>query len=341
MKRTHSHSITLPLLLLCTTLALSSCEKEIEIEHKYDNGIAVFALAVPGQKFSVRVSRSFTVNTNPQFTFQPAHYYQDLDSIYQAEALIDNADVNIIVNGTDTYHLDYSNEKPFDYRCEYVPKLGDQISLTVKAQGYPDATASATIEPQPSTIQVIDTTVLFDKEAFDPMVDPTTSTGESFNTDTVMDITFRLHDPGTGRRFYKLVVRGMATDSVHIGVMRVPYFSLLDVFYSDDILFQDPQLSKPYGLWPARFSNIFDNHLFQGKDYTVTVRTRKRRGHDPKVWVELETLSPDLYYFQKSYQIYRISTDDVYTTPVGIYSNINNGYGIFGAVSRDTLSIHY
>ncbi len=119
------------------------------------------------------------------------------------------------------------------------------------------------------------------------------------------------------------------------------FYSVSDNFTSDDIIFLDNQLSKPYGDWEAGMSNVFDDHLFDGQDYTFTVETRKRYGDKARVIVELEALNADLFYFLKSYMLYRISTDDAYLTPIGLYSNIDNGWGILGTLSYDRHILYY
>ncbi|MDD4657239.1 MAG: DUF4249 family protein, partial [Bacteroidales bacterium] len=43
-------------------------------------------------------------------------------------------------------------------------------------------------------------------------------------------------------------------------------------------------------------------------------------------------------YYLKSTMLYRITEQDAYTEPISIYSNIEDGWGILGAVSSDT---HY
>ncbi len=48
-----------------------------------------------------------------------------------------------------------------------------------------------------------------------------------------------------------------------------------------------------------------------------------------------------MYYFLKSMQLYRIATDDIYSTPVGLYGNIDNGWGIMGALSYSWHVIHH
>lgn len=38
---------------------------------------------------------------------------------------------------------------------------------------------------------------------------------------------------------------------------------------------------------------------------------------------------------------YRISEFDSFDVPIGIYSNVENGWGIFGGAGRTQIVIHY
>ncbi|MFA7136482.1 MAG: DUF4249 family protein, partial [Bacteroidales bacterium] len=107
-----------------------------------------------------------------------------------------------------------------------------------------------------------------------------------------------------------------------------------------DIIFKDEQLNKGYRGWPAYFSNIFSDHLFNGKDYEFIVESRLRKGDEGTnyIVVELQSITKELYYYLKSIMLYRITEQDAYTEPISIYSNIEDGWGILGAVSSDT---HY
>ena len=81
--------IRITLLLFSVIFLLSSCEKEIEFDKQYDSGIAIYALAIPGKPFAVRISHSFTVNDNPAVVFSHyGEYYDEIDSLYHSQIVI-------------------------------------------------------------------------------------------------------------------------------------------------------------------------------------------------------------------------------------------------------------
>ena len=329
------------IILAALVVFLTSCEKDIDFNSQYESGIAIYSLVMPGEPFTLRVSRSFSVNDNPVVIYSHySEYYSEIDSLYRSEIVIKDATAEVIVNGADKYSLHYDETKPYVYVCDYIPKEGDNIAITVNAAGYKAISATAKVE-KAQKVEIVKTEVVYKENGYDGstiMVNPLFKYG----VDSVMLITMRLNDPVGEHNFYRLKVRGVAEgEEVIVGSITRRFYSLCDVFDSDDIIFADNQLTKPFGDWKAGFSNVFDDHLFNGQSYTFTVETRKRYCDNPRVIVELETISQDLYYFLKSYQVFRISTDDVYMTPIGLYSNIKDGWGILGSLSYDRHIIYY
>ncbi len=157
--------------------------------------------------------------------------------------------------------------------------------------------------------------------------------------DTVMTIRLRIHDVAGEHNFYRLKVRGVGESVDDSGVIQ-KYF-LNDVFLSEDAIFIDNSLGKSYGGWPERFSYVFDDRLFDGQAYDFEVESRQRLGRNPRVVVELQSLTSDLYYYMKSVMQYRVADRDIYTEPVQIVSNVGNGYGIVGALSFDRHILYY
>ena len=117
----------------------------------------------------------------------------------------------------------------------------------------------------------------------------------------------------------------------------------VDHFTSSDILFYDANLKKSYGTTPANFSNVFDDNMINGKKYVFVVESRKRRDSEitPYVIVELQQLSPDMYYYMKDIELFRISDFDLYVDPIQISSNVKGGWGVFGAMSYDRHIVEF
>ena len=240
------------LLIISILAILTSCEKEIDFSEQYDNGIAVYAIAVPGEPFSIRLSRSFTVNDNSTVVFSHySSYYSELDTLYRTEIVIDNAQVEVTVNGSDKYTMTYNPVSPYPYLCDYVPREGDNITVKASASGYHDISASTRIE-KTQKIQIAKTEVVYKDNGDDGSVivgNPL----DRFGVDSVMTITLKLNDPAGEHNFYRLRVCGVAEKEQAIGTITFKQYNLSDVFTSDDIIFSDNMLTKPFGDWQAGF----------------------------------------------------------------------------------------
>lgn len=320
-------------------IALGSCEKIVDINGDYENGIAVFTLVQPGEKFFLHVSRSFTVDNSPSMVFSASgEYYDEIGKLYQEQVVIKDALVEVTVNGTDKYTMSFDASWP-RYISDYVPKIGDEIALHVSADGYKDVYATTKVL-EPQKIDIVNTEVVYKENGYDGTglyLDPF----ERFGLDSVMNITMRIHDPKGERNYYRLKVRGVGDRYSYTGTVKNEYCTVTDVFNSTDVIFVDNLLTKPFGDWKAGMSNVFDDHLIDGSDYTFTVESRMMKGDNPRVVVELQTIPAEMYYFFKSYMQIRITTDDSYTSPIGLYSNVENGWGIFGSLSYDRHTISY
>ena len=122
------------IILATLVVFLTSCEKDIDFNSQYESGIAIYSLVMPGEPFTLRVSRSFSVNDNPVVIYSHySEYYSEIDSLYRSEIVIKDATAEVIVNGADKYSLHYDETKPYVYVCDYIPKEGDNIAITVNA----------------------------------------------------------------------------------------------------------------------------------------------------------------------------------------------------------------
>lgn len=305
---------------------LCGCEHIIDFNdsgEKYDY-ICANALAVPGHEFTVSVSRTSLFTDVP-----PLSGYKDFLAMLRGQAsisdiedfLLPKAEVKLTVNGQQEYALHYDEERG-TFSCPYMPTEGDALSLHVEADGYP-AAQSETVIPQSQRLEVLGSEKYYSKR------DWASSSMSDLAADTLMRLTLRINDPAGERNYYRLKVRSVGEDIGYEG------WTYSDIYSSSDAIFMDDDLTEAFGGWPARFSNVFDDRLFDGQAYTLTVESRMRLATTTYVVVELQSLTPDLYRYLKSFMRYRIMEQDAYTESVQIYSNVSGGWGIVGGLAGD------
>ncbi|MDO4186715.1 MAG: DUF4249 domain-containing protein [Bacteroidales bacterium] len=346
-------------LISCTLLAFSACEKEVEFnapDTEAASNVTLNAIAVEGEPLTAFLSKAYSVGKAPLLDIGYSFAFTNKDAIqdYQSDAYykrtgIFDATVQAVVNGQQTYNLTLA-EDSMGYVCSYRPQVGDHIEI--QAEGL----HVKTIVPPSPKIEVLDHKVLAENPY--RLMD-----GMKYETDTIMRITCRILSSGT-KQYYRLRVRG---ERKLMYLRDLPYhafYAIQDIYFSDDDIFEDKRLSSGFGGWPAYFSNVFDNTLINGTECTFTIDSPKpnhftiygfnTKGKDQiihqqiyepdvpaRVMVELQALSPELYRYLKSVELFRITENDAFSEPVQIYSNVQNGWGILGALSYDRHFVEY
>jgi hypothetical protein len=314
---------TLYILSLSLIAFLTSCEKILEFDGAITKPkITVNAVATPDTVFIAGISRElFFTDVIPEESWES--FYPDF--------ILENAEATITVNGRDTYPMQYNPEN-LNYESTYIPAEGDEILINVSAPDL-DPVESMVVVPVKGVLEILKKEVIYSENymAFDDWMDIAA-------LDTVMRITAKITDPPGETNYYRLKVRsiGYRTDATGDDG-----YVMTDVFSSADVIFRDERLVKRYWGWPAGFSNVFDDHLFNEKEYTFTVETRMRWGADQHVVVELQSITRELYNYLKSVMLYRITDQDSYTESIQIYSNINGGYGILGALNGEKHILYF
>lgn len=362
--------------LLCF-FALLSCEKELDfkgVTQETDKDIIINALAVEGKPLKVMVSHAYQVGKTPNLNTKDydhsVFFTDDVSTDYQTKeyylqtAILD-AEVQAVVNGNETYRLTLANDS-LGFVGSYIPRVNDHIEIKASYKSVNwdnnqvsvnEARAETTVPVQPK-IEVVSHEVL-DQNPYKIMNDLT------YDSDTIMRITCRITDTADNQ-YYRLRVRGVITDEpdslVNEGEIweneeHRKHYIMQDIFFSEDELFLDSRLNTNFGGWPPFFSNVFDDKLLKGGEYTFVVDSPKpvvqetqyemHELHPNGEWVpmqvivELQAISPELYRYLKSVELFRVSSIDVFSEPIQIYSNVKDGWGIVGSLTSHRFFIPY
>ena len=346
---------------LMIILSLSACEKEIDITNvNMTNRITVNALISPDTTIIVYLTECDdldyfgTIALRSDYTrYNTVHSTGiDMNNTDLLPYILPKAEVEITVNNEKTYPLVY-NPEFISYSCDYVPNQGDEIKIQATSLSN-DSTkivelspiTAVTQVPSKPKIEIIETEVKYKEKEYYEVEDfgATVHISDYYGSDTVMSINMRIVDPGNERNFYCLKIRSVGAYTVSDGMgHETTWYTCADMFSADDKLFYDSDLVKPYRFIPAYFSDVFEDELINGKEYEFTVETRLRKNSTvaPYVIVELQNLSPDLYYYLKDIEVFRISDFDLYDNPIQIHSNVNGGWGVLSSMNFDTHIIPF
>ena len=356
------------LAVLVMMLSLSACEEEIKLTTVLGNDrITVNAVVTPDTIVYAYISEASDFDYQSSVSIRSDYYSYDkiiyprsklfYSDTIDVKKMLKDANAELIVNGKDVYKMKYDSIY-FTYNSDYMPQHGDVIKIRVESMSNPRSDGSVIkLDPVEAEVMLPSTTPRIEVISTEQSIKEKDSheaiewngdivyLNDIYGADTVMTIRAKIIDPGNERNFYRLLVRSVGASRVYSGSYSAAFkrYLCVDEFKSNDLLFYDSDLVKPYGYIPANFSNVFDDELLNGKEYEITVESRMRGESEitPYVILELQQLSPDLYYYLKDIEVFRISDFDLYTNPIQIWSNVKGGWGVLGAMTYDTHIIPF
>ena len=128
----------------------------------------------------------------------------------------------------------------------------------------------------------------------------------------------------------------------------VGYEETNEYFNTNDPVFRDN--NNEFTL-DGMFGCVFTDELFNGTQYTVNISTAyffdgfagKLDGEEYLIKVKLLTVNEDIYRYITSYNLNQQTKYDPFAQPVQIYSNIENGLGLFSGYTMyvDSLILDF
>lgn len=313
MKAKLFHILALALLVVATT----ACERNLKFngEDNKPENITLTVMASPDTTLEVMAGRSF-VFTRLQGVVEDPEY------VFNISASLRFGHVFYSVNGGERKEMTY-DEKHHRFRCDYRPSPGDRIDVDASETDLPSVSGFTVVPSKPS-LEVVDA----------KYVEPATENGKGR-----AEVRLRITDPAESGNYYRLLVKTFDKANEQLVQIKEKRTSenFNQVFLSaDDALFKDADIYAERDGWPRYFSNIFPDRNINGTqhEFTIMVDLVAPRG-ESKLIVELQSITRELYFYLKSLMVYSITPQDEYTEAMQIYSNVDTGWGIVGALNTD------
>jgi len=303
------------------SICFVSCKKDIDFNKKYDQ-----------QKLVVNCIFDITNSPNIYLTESrdptvPSTYFQ---SYSKAEISIFSGENKISDFSYNENSLNYSSSEDMHF------KTGETYSIIVTTPKYGKTSASFSF---PTKI-LIDSIEL-KKENVNV---------EDEGVDKYLVAYIHFKDMEGEKNFYQIdgyyERNANAMSNIYLNqdsnyVMPRPTWSFLDSYFQvDDVLKNNGALDSYDNI-----HQIFNDDIFDGKGYTLKYLISYGDNIDSSmsvvVHIFLKSLSPDLYYYYKSLDIYNYNDGDFTVEPTNIYNNIENGLGIVGTYQVDNKSATY
>jgi hypothetical protein len=286
------------IILLLITCILFSCEKDITLDlHRAEDALCVNSILEAGSKsITVYVSRVQSVNNPENIKF------------------IDHADIEI--QKDDVLLTGVTYEGNGKYILNHSPEEGSEYKLKVHADGYKTVSAKTRV-PLKSMAEVS-----FER---DTIYDPSWAKGY------YLQVRLLVHLNDQPSKDFYWFIKG----TMH-NVGEVPYGSFGISYHTDILLFDDfnryynQTNNFPFTNYEYIGALRLDDENFQNKKLSFSLST----GKQPTLFIINADQHFDRYYKSsiKQFLLYEYDQLPVFE-PVKIYTNVENGYGIFGSVS--------
>lgn len=287
------------ILIVIVAFTYISCEKVIPFEGDVNiPKLVINSIFESDSTFKVHVSSSRSVIETSSF-----------QNIGDAVVTIKDVNGDIIEN------LNYVDNG--FYVGQTFPQENQTYTLQVNHSNFANITSSDSL-PSPITINSVDTSTI---------VDP-------INGDR-LQITLDFDDPESSQNYYLietysvneyLVIKNSDTTEYELDTTK-QYMILTDEVFQN-------------GGSPWREQGLFNDILFNGQNKALELEipydnwTGIESGYEWSyktlgVRVYLHNISKSYYYYRTSLELYQSASGNPFAQPVQVYSNIENGFGVF------------
>ncbi len=312
-------------LLAC--FILISCELVLDIDRPdFEPSLVVNSIFSPDSTFIVSVSEdSYILDNVINVPVEDATItlYENEIEVGVMERLVNTTiNGNLADNeGVDFNFIGLGNSL---YFLETFPKVGAYYRVEVEAPGYRPVIASEMIPSQTPTLEVLGAEKVLDE----------------WGAET-LDISVLLSD-NQGPDYYELILimsyvqPTWEEDSLSQGE-RITYFVQPS---SEDLLFEDSDDRL-----------VFTDDLFEGREYEINFSiylpysemVHQGVDFDPdyQIQIEIRTTSETYYNYHRTVGLQSRVDGDPFSQPVQIFSNIENGFGIFAGYQSTLIDLDY
>jgi hypothetical protein len=300
------------LLFLALSWMMVSCQTVVNIDlPERDSKLVLNAEAHPDSVWRFYLSQSKGI-------LEPG----DLADVKTGEITVVGSDGSYEV--VDQRFEEPNNSNYSVYRGTGKPQAGVHYQVLVSAPGFEPITATDSI-PQPVPVRQVDTssTLIEDQDFFE------------------LNIVF---DDPASTQYYDLRL---------FYYLEVPFDTASGTFVNTVLMGEIPYNFEVESFFGGDASTVINDERFNGQTYTLPVVFSKGiiegiaedelfQLFPVYVICELRTVSETYYKYVKSFNDYQSSSFDPFSQPVQVYSNVNQGFGVFSAfsVSRDTIQIN-
>ncbi len=299
---------------------LFSCERKLDLDLDFESHLVVNSTFSPGQPWRAHVAKSGNV-------LDASNNIEDVsDAIVTVRDIVSDQLIELIYTSNGYY---FSNEM--------LPEEGRSYEIVVEKENFKTISATDHISYN-ATISDLDTMTIF------------------VNGKTALEVQFNIKDNNQQNNYYiwDLIYETPSDQNGNGGEAMVEY-----QLESSDSDTEDPfQNTRNNGTTKIFITDLHFNGSNHNTSFISTVLNSQSDGNgdngegssgegesetesSPIIKLRIQSVSKNLYDYYKSVEVYqaRQSVNSNSARPSDIYSNVKNGFGIFGGVNEQVLEL--
>jgi hypothetical protein len=314
--------------LIIVMLLLVSCTEVIEFKgEKMDPKIVIYSLLQPDSVITVSVTKSHPVFEEK---YVPQQITDAVVKLYR-----DGEFIGTLIYVAPVPQPEYYPAVPFSkYVSQGVkPVSGSTYRIEVEMAGLKTASGEAKL---PDLVPILGIDTAEDLQA---------------EENILLKVKVRFSDPAGKNNFYRITAR--RADGSYYGNKGEPWSLDFPVMvYEEDCSYasgNDPVINPQqeedlFGMYLQNSYYIFGDELIAGKQYDLALELN-HRWPDTDYYefsqfnFELQSITEDLYLYLRSSSAHSQTNESFITEPVLVYTNIENGLGVVGAMSSSAVTL--
>lgn len=322
---------------------LFSCTQQIDFEKDYlTRQIVLNSIINPDSLITVKLFSSISINEGYPVCITDAEIF-----LYENDVLLEKLESTYTTKKNHWYPYESDNEydTTYYYQSKATALVGKEYKLVVNHPQFETLSCKTTI-PNPVSIALRDTSYQYQKG--------------KYSKEVMFDFSGEIAEPAPTEDYYRLVIwkkvrqKSFYYDAEGELISSFVEYKGQSYVYSNDPVFRSETEDANNNLLASSYNyySVFTDRLFNGKNYVLSFNTRDsyaavsgnessdtitwdsfQEGEYSQITIELHHITKDTYLYLKSIDVQQGIDHLAFVEPVQVYSNVENGAGIFGSYS--------